>query len=213
MQTGTDLPARTMQIGTGLPARTIGEFRLTGLPETRARYSSPAAAREGGRCLCLADSGTMIQRDYIERLIEQCAEALRRAARLRGARELDPALRTVREAADQVLGPLRPLLERMEASSAVAVVGRAQVDRVRLYAALLGEEALIQAALGDSASAYLCGRRALELFAAVSLAGAALDAVDRDRIGVLATRVDVRELDVDYQAELRQLADRGGPTA
>src|SRR5262245_9941980 len=124
----------------------------------------------------------MIQRDYIERLIEQCAEAIRRAIRFREARELDPALHTVREAADQVLGPLRPLLERMEASSAVAVVGPAQVDRVRLYAALLGEEALIHAARGDSASAYLCGRRALQLLAAVSLAGGALDGADRGRI-------------------------------
>jgi hypothetical protein len=153
----------------------------------------------------------MIQRDYIERLIEQCAEALRRAVRLRGARELDPALRTVREAADQVLGPLRPLLERMEASSAVAVVGPAQVDRVRLYAALLGEEALIHAAGGNSASAYLCARRALELFAAVSRAGGVLVGADRARIAVLATMVDVHELDADYQAELRRLAGWAGP--
>ena len=151
----------------------------------------------------------MIQRDYIERLIEQCAEAIRRAIRLRGARELDPALRTVREAADQVLGPLRPLLERMEASSAVGVVGRAQVDRIRLYAALLGEEALIHAAGGDSASAFLSGRRALELFAAVSMAGGVLDRVDRDRVAVLTTMVDVRQLDTDYQAELRRLTGRG----
>lgn len=40
----------------------------------------------------------MIQRDYIERLIEQCAEFLRRALKLRKAGELEPSLAVLREA-------------------------------------------------------------------------------------------------------------------
>jgi hypothetical protein len=124
----------------------------------------------------------MIQRDYIERLIEQCAEVLRRALQLRRSRELQPALRMVRDAQGEMLGPLRQLVEQLEASSAVDVVGRSQLDRIRLYAALVGEEGMIHKAQGDSASEYLCGRRALELYAAVSLAGGQLEPRYRDEI-------------------------------
>jgi hypothetical protein len=106
----------------------------------------------------------MIQRDYIERLIEQCAEVLRQALRLRRSGQLEPALQMLRDAEDQVLGPLRPLVEQLEASSAVQVAGPSQVERLRLYASLIGEEAVIQRARGDAASAFLAGKRALELY-------------------------------------------------
>jgi hypothetical protein len=54
----------------------------------------------------------VIQRDYIERLIEQCAELLRRALQLRKAGELEPSLRALRKAQSEIAGDLRPLLER-----------------------------------------------------------------------------------------------------
>ncbi len=151
----------------------------------------------------------MIQRDYIERLIEQCAEALRRALQLRRSRQSEPALRVVRDAEDEMLGPLRPLVEQLEASSAVDVAGSSQVERIRLYAALVGEEAMIHRSLGDSASAFLCGRRALELYAAVSLTGVRLEQPDRERIEVLTGVVDVQQLDARYRDELRRAAGGG----
>src|SRR6266700_3881623 len=105
----------------------------------------------------------MIQRDYIERLIQQCAEFLQRALSLRRAGQTEPALRLVREAEDRLLGPLRPVLERLEASSAVQVAGPGERDRVRVYAALIGEEGLIHRQMGDGVSTHLCCRRAVEL--------------------------------------------------
>jgi hypothetical protein len=153
----------------------------------------------------------VIQRDYLERLIEECAEALARILRLRRAGEVDPAFGAVSDATERLLGPLRPVLERLEPGNAVAVAGPFEHGRVRMYAALLGEEGLIHRARGDSARAYLCCRRALELYAAVSLAGARLDGADRGRIAVLMGTVKLDALDPRYGDELRRLEGRTRP--
>jgi hypothetical protein len=154
---------------------------------------------------------SQIQRDYIERLIQQCADFLSRIVRRRDAGEPEPDLREFTDAADRLLGPLRPVLEKMEASTAVSVAGPFELDRVRMYAALVGEESLIHRARGDSMRAYLRARRALELYAAVSLAGGRFDGTDLGRLAVLtsALDVDVDDLDPRYGDELRRLAGRG----
>jgi hypothetical protein len=152
-----------------------------------------------------------IQRDYIERLIEQCADALRRMLRLKKAGELEPALGELERAVDQLLGPLRPVLERMEATSAVSLAGRPLPDRIVMYAALVGEEGLIHHARGDAMRAYLRGRRALELYAAAALAGARLGPDDPARIAVLTRLVDVDDLDTRYRDALRGLSGRRQP--
>jgi hypothetical protein len=148
----------------------------------------------------------VIQRDYIDRLIEQCAQALARMLQRRRAGEMDAALREFGEAADTILGPLRPLVDRMEPDSAVAFVGPNQIDRIRLYASLLGEEGIVHRSRGDGVRAHLSWRRALELYAAVSLAGGRLDSGDRARIAFLTTVVDVADLDERYRDELGRLA-------
>ena len=148
----------------------------------------------------------MIQRDYIERLIQQCAEVLQRALSLRRTGQPDRAIALVREARDQLVGPVRPLLERLEASSAVQVAGPGEHERVRAYAALLGEEGLIHGQIGDSASAHLCCRRAVELYAALSLAGAPMRPADRERIALLRGALGrAAGLDDRYQIELDRL--------
>jgi hypothetical protein len=153
----------------------------------------------------------MFRRDYIERLIEECAKALSRALELRQRRQLEPALRVVRQAEEQLVGPLRPVLDRLEATSAVEVAGPAQLDRVRIYAALVGEEGLIYRAMNDSASAFLCSRRSLELYAALSLARVSLEPVEREQVALLVTGLDLDQLDDRYSKELRRLAGRDGP--
>src|SRR5438105_3880581 len=137
----------------------------------------------------------MFRRDYIERLIEECAQALSRALELRGRHQLEPALRGIQQAEEQLIGPLRPVLERLEPSSAVEVAGPSQLDRVRMYAALVGEEGLIYQAMHDSASAFLCCRRSLELYAAISLARVPLDQIELERIALLMSSIDAGELD------------------
>jgi hypothetical protein len=153
------------------------------------------------------------RRDYIERLIEECARALSRALGLRQAGQLDPALRTIKEAEDSLLGPLRPVLDRLEPSSAVEIAGTLHHDHVRMYAALLGEEALVYTAQGNVASAHLCCRRSLELYAAVSLAGAILEPSDLQRLVGLMSIVDPRQLDARYRDELSRLRALGRPPA
>jgi len=148
----------------------------------------------------------VIQRDYIDRLIQECAEALNRMLRLRRERRYDEALQAFGEAADRILGPIRTLVERMEPDSAVDFVGPNQLERLRLYAALVGQEGVVHRARGDSARAYLSCRRALELYAAISLSGGALVDDDVERIGVLTTMVDVRGLDPRHREELGRLA-------
>jgi hypothetical protein len=147
----------------------------------------------------------VIQRDYIDRLIEQCAEALRRMLRLGREGNADAALVVFEEAADTMLGPIRPVVERMHADSAVAFVGPAQHERLRLYAALLGQQGLVHRWRGDSARAYLCCRRTLELYAALSAAGVVMSEDDRERIAVLTGVVDTRELDPHHAEALKLL--------
>jgi hypothetical protein len=108
-------------------------------------------------------------------------------------------------------GPLRPLLDRLEPSSAVEVAGTLHHDHVRMYAALLGEEALIYTAQGNVASAHLCCRRSLELYAAVSLAGAILVPSDLQRLSGLMSIVDPGQLDARYRNELARLGTLGRP--
>lgn len=147
----------------------------------------------------------VIQRDYIERLIEQCADFLRQALGLRKAGELQPALEKLREAQDEIGGRLRPLLERLEATSAVEVAGISERERVRLFAGLVAEESLTYRQLGNRTSEHLCGRRALELYAALAQAGTPLDTSDRARIAALTLSVKLREIDSRYHEELRRM--------
>ena len=144
----------------------------------------------------------MIRQDYIVRLIEQCAQALSQMLRQRQAGELEPALQTLRDAEDTLLGDRRPVVDRLEASSAVSVAG---ADLVRLYAGLLGEEGLIYQARGDSAQAHLACRRAAELYAAVSMVGTRLDDAELNRVATILTIVSCADCEPRYGGELTRL--------
>ncbi len=77
---------------------------------------------------------------------------------------------------------------------------------MRLFAGLVAEECLTYRALGNRSSAQLCGRRALELYAALAQAGTPLDASDRTRIALVMLLVKLRELAPRYHEELRRLS-------
>jgi hypothetical protein len=149
---------------------------------------------------------SIVQRDYIERLIEQAIQAIAQILQLVRAGDLDPALIVVNKTRDLVLGPMRPVLERVDAASAVALVGKYELDRLRMYSALLGEEGAIHELRGNSARAEQCYRHALELYAATSLAGARMKAADWERIVLLEPKVEARNIDKRYREELRRLA-------
>jgi hypothetical protein len=131
-----------------------------------------------------------VQRDYIERQIEQVAQAIAQIVELIRAGQFDPALIIVRKTYDVVLGPLQPVLERLDAASAVDLFGKYESDRIRMYAALLGEEGTIRELRGETARAQHCYSRALDLYAALSSSGARLNAADWDRIELLQPKIE-----------------------
>jgi hypothetical protein len=154
-----------------------------------------------------------VQRDYIERMIEQVVQAFAQILELVRAGDLDPALILVYKTRDLVLGPMRPVLERVDAASAVDLVGKYELDRLRMYAALLGEEGAIHELRGDSAKAEQCYRRALDLYAAISLAGGRLKAADLERIVLLRPKVEAAgNIDKRYLEELERLAGQAAPS-
>ncbi len=155
---------------------------------------------------------SVVQRDYIERMIEQAAQAFAQILELVRAGDLDPAMIMLQKTRDLVLGPMRPVLERLDASSAVELVGRYEMDRLRMYAALLGEEGAIHERRGKPARAELCYRHALELYAAISLAGARLKPADCERIALLHPKVPAGIIGKRFGDELQRLAIEASPS-
>jgi hypothetical protein len=130
------------------------------------------------------------QRDYIERLIEQFAQAIGEIVALVRAGDFDPALILVRRAHDLVLGNLSPVLDRLDAASVVDVIGKHDIDRVRMYAALLAEEGTIRELRGQTPRAQYCFSRALDLYNAISQSGAQLRTADWERMDMLRPKVE-----------------------
>jgi hypothetical protein len=153
-----------------------------------------------------------VQRDYIERMIEQAGQAFARILELVRSGDFDPALILVHSTLDAVLGPMRPVLERVDAASAVDLVGKYELDRLRMYAALLGEEGAIHELRGESARAEHCYHRALDLYAAISLGGVRLKAADWERIMLLRPKVEAGKMDERYREELRRITSLGAPS-
>ncbi|HYT13582.1 MAG TPA: hypothetical protein VEL12_12420 [Candidatus Nitrosopolaris sp.] len=149
---------------------------------------------------------SVIQRDYLERVIEQAAQAISQVLELVRAGDLDPALILLHKTRDVVLGPMRPVLERVDAASAVDLFGKFELDRLRMHAALLGEEGAIHQLRGNHARAGQCCLQALELYAALSLAGARLKPADHERIVMLQQQVPAPNIDERYRGELQRLA-------
>lgn len=149
---------------------------------------------------------TVVRRDYIERRIEEAAWAMVQLLQLVRTGDFDLAMIVVERTRDLVLGPMRPVLERVDAATAVNLVGRFELDRLRMYAVLQGEEGAIHERRGKPTRAAECHRHSLELYAAISLAGARLQAADWERIALLEPRVEAGSIDERYGQELRRLA-------
>ena len=130
------------------------------------------------------------QRDYIVWLIEQVGQALAEIAQLVREGKFDLALVAIRRTTDLVVPPpMREVLDRLEPASAVAVLGPPELDRVRMYAALLGEQGAVHELRGRADEANGCYRRSLELYAAAAGAGADLLAADQERIAAMREKL------------------------
>ena len=133
----------------------------------------------------------MVQRDYIVRMLEQFAQAIGEIVALVRAGEFNLALILVRRTQDLVLGNLGPVFERLDAASVVDLIGRHDLDRVRMYAALLSEEGSIRELRGEAPRAQYCFSRALDLYDAIAGSGARLQDADWERMEMLRPKVEV----------------------
>jgi hypothetical protein len=110
--------------------------------------------------------------DYLLRMIQQLAEVLRRLrARLTGKVDAGTAVEVEREASRAIstlLGPQAPLLQQIDATSAVRIVGDA--ERVSLWTAFMRVQADAARASGrvDAADRLAARAAALEQAAAVA---------------------------------------------
>ncbi|WP_437677749.1 hypothetical protein [Sorangium sp. So ce131] len=138
------------------------------------------------------------QRDFILRMIEQLAEAIGRIAGLRRAGQLAEAEQLVRATADGLFGPIRDMLDRLDAAGAATLLG--DHEKIGAYAALCAEQAAILELRGRGAEALSERRRALLLH---------LEAVSRAPEGntraqegarALLEQVDVARLPERYRA-------------
>jgi len=133
---------------------------------------------------------SIVHRDYLVRMIEQCVVAIAEIAALIRAGEFDLALIVVRKTSDLVLGSLGPVYERLDAASVVDLIGKYDLDRVRMYAALLAEEGTIRERTGQVPRARYCFSRALDLYNAIAQSGAQLRTADWERMDMLRPKVE-----------------------
>jgi hypothetical protein len=124
-------------------------------------------------------------------MIEQCAEALAQIVTLVRAGEFDRALILIHRTADLLLGPNRAIYDRLDATSTVELLGPYELDRLRMYAALLGEEGLVRELRGQAVRAQECIGRSLALYAAIAKSGAKLMSADHERIEALKSHIAV----------------------
>ena len=110
-----------------------------------------------------------MQRDLVLRWIEQLGRLVARLVGAGGTAELAVARDQVAEATINLLGPLAPLVPRLETASAVELLS--DPDRIFGYAQLLDLDAAISAGLKESTSEADSRRRALE-FAMAAIARA-----------------------------------------
>ncbi|MDY7226469.1 hypothetical protein [Hyalangium rubrum] len=124
----------------------------------------------------MADDFRMITKDYIERLIEQFAQALKALLKARQEQRPEEAHRLIRETALATLGMEYSVLTMADAASTARLLGHPQ--RVVVLARLVAEEGELLSEQGEGARAGLRWGLALELFLEARELGASLAGED-----------------------------------
>lgn len=140
---------------------------------------------------------SLVQRDYILRLIEAVAAALARISRRRESGDLQGARREAQIATVEFLGPLASIVGSVDSRTAADLIGESW--RLAAWAQLLGADAETLRLMGQSDAADRNDRRAAELLLEVHLRGEALDADAAATLQALEPRVPVASLDERYQ--------------
>jgi len=127
------------------------------------------------------------RKDYLLRLLEAFAEALRRLADLKTRGRRQEALDLVRETADRIFGSSLPLVDSMDPASAADLLG--EPERLVMYARLVEEEAEISAMLGHHDRAGEGLLRARELLDERASMSPPMDEETRRRMRLLERKV------------------------
>jgi hypothetical protein len=143
---------------------------------------------------------SLVQKDYILRLIESIAAAVARVLRRKEAGDLVGARRELDMAIGELLGPSARLAPMMDSCTASQLVGDAQ--RVATWATLLHEDADLLRLMSRDADAVATERRALELLLELRLRDGGLAPEALATLDDLRARVDAHALDPRYREAL-----------
>ncbi|EYF02549.1 hypothetical protein [Chondromyces apiculatus] len=150
------------------------------------------------------------QRDYILRMIDRLAQSIGRVIFARKAGKHEEAAMLLKETADGVFGPMRSMLDKLDATSAAMLLG--SVEKVTAYALILSEDALNREAVRDprAAAGHL---RALEVYLEAARLTADLPPSVLGAIAALRDRVDLPRLPLAYRNTLAGLPLPPAPDA
>jgi hypothetical protein len=146
---------------------------------------------------------SLVQRDFILRLIEAVAAALARALRRRESGDFAGARRELHMACSELLGPMTALAECLDARTAADLVG--DTRRTALWARLLASDAELLRLMDRHADADVADRRALELILEVSLRETVVDEGTRELVELLRQRVAVDSLSPRHSGAMATL--------
>lgn len=103
----------------------------------------------------------IVRKDYIERLIEQVAEALAALLKLRQERKHGAALALIHDSSLSLLSMEYTVLTSMDALSVAQLLGHP--EKIKVLAELVTQEAEVRKACGEEAGATALLERALAL--------------------------------------------------
>jgi hypothetical protein len=147
---------------------------------------------------------SIVQRDYILRLIEAVAAALARIIRRRDSRDFEGARREAQIATIEFLGPLASIVGSVDSRTAADLVGEAW--RLSAWARLLAEDAETLRQMNQPEAAQRNDRRACELLLEVVLRGEELETDAVPTLQNLRQRVPVQSLDPRYHEVYARVA-------
>ena len=154
---------------------------------------------------------SLVERDYVLRMIQLLARAIARILGLKQAGKLEEALEEVRTTADMIFGAMRSTLDAIDPQSAAGLL--ASGEKTEAYATLTAEEASIRELMGDATRARSGERRALSLYLEALILEGRLSDDARAAVDDLRSKVDERTLSQRYQEALassvRRAADGG----
>lgn len=149
---------------------------------------------------------SLVERDYVLRMIQLLARAIARILGLREAGKLKEALEEVQTTADTIFGSMRSTLDVIDPQSAARLLTNG--DKIEAYATLTAVEASIRDVMGDAELARSGERRALSLYLEALVLEGRLSDDARAAIGALRGRVDESTLPQRYQEALAASARR-----